>query len=884
MRPLTLFLFLLYCLPSAIYSQKNLPAFKAESVSRNRDELQKKFKDFTTVKLETEKLADYIKGKQIASFRLQLKKGLDIELSLQPANIMSDDYSLKVQTEAGLVAIPSDGNFLYKGKTPGGGDVRLAIKKGFIYGAIATSDNEYFIEPLSRFSSSSSVDEYVVYEAKDVIEGENLACGVKDSPDAIARATEAQNNLREQTPQSGICKKIKFVSVADYSIYQKFNNDVYAVEAALLGNLNLAEGAFATLNLGPDGSTDVGTDKLQFEMKQIVVSVCKECDIAPGIENVSTIGSLLLKWASKNIDVKAGGIIQHWTTKPLFDIIGRGISGTISNPWSCYGISGEVLRYNSDSPDFLRVLIAHETGHAFGCPHDDDRKRDVTGFIMYSGANGSRKRFSTLADFGGMNYSSQQTIRNTILANSNCVGDCETNKCEEVKDLKLGYGNFTDSMQFGWTGTGKFLIKYKLNNSSVYDTDKIKETTFNTFTLKGLEPCALYKFEVQRNCSDTYSKASSIVFNTSSLNLTTKPINNHGNEYDLEVNLNCKNCFSKEYFIKVDNKPVSIANNNLLTQIVIKDLFADGARHRIEVTKDSGNFLCSAISQFKAPYYRSNSTALLSADFNDCTIPNGWNDSLLAQFVPTWPDAHWRVEEQNFFTPTTLRGSFDSTCMIYYNSFNVFNNVYNGSLSLTSPIIDITNYTDIKLHYDYNFLAYTFSSYPPVGSISVEAFDGLAWKKIEERIANVPGVGAKLRNIWDSLPSRVFIDLNEYKNKNFQIRFIVDDGSLYAGRAVRLFAALDNIQVDGYLKDSSKADEFIVYPNPVKDELFVQFNSLPAQAIQYKIVDASGKTISRNTLTNYRISLQGFSSGVYLLVLFKDNKFIGTKKFFKDNF
>lgn len=880
MHPKIILFFCALCIGVFAFAQKEAPpVFKGKAVELNAESLKNKFHHFSAFQLESKKLSQLVHQNAISSFRLDILSDKQWDIDLEPAGITTADYHLKVLTPQGAQTLTSHADFLFKGKVKGGNkdeQVRLAIKDGFIYGSIQAGGKEYFIEPLARFTGTKQKDQYIIYEAKDAVSTEVFTCGVSDK-EASLKEMRQPSTSREQSPQDNTCKKIKFISAGDYSIYQKFGSDVYAVEAALLANLNLAEGAFTTLNFGLDGSTDVGSDQLQFEMEEIVVSTCGECDIAPGEENASTIGSKLLGWASKNVDQREGKIIQHWTANSLFDLTGKGLAGTIASLHSCYNIAGEILRYGTDDPAFLRVLVAHETGHALGCPHDNDRKSDVISFIMYSGANGSCTRFSTLADFGGVNYSSQQTIRNTVLQNINCIEDCGVLLCEDVRGLKANYFNSPDSIQLTWTGSGNFLVRYRIEDSSYHDWNKTEKVSSNAITLKGLNSCTLYRFEVQRLCNADTGRATSIIFNTSALDFTATPVSLRSDKYDLKLSINCKNCSGQNYTIRIDKRPYFLSAD-LLSNVVIADLFADGAPHRVIVEKDSSSKACRSESIFTAPYYRSNSSRILSADWNDCNMPAGWKDSLLAKSVSTAPDALWLIEDKNFFTTRTFRGSFDSSCMIYYNNFSV-NRVYNGAVSLTSPVVDLTSYRDIKLHFDYNFLSYLFPNATTNSSITVQVYDGNSWQTVMKRKGEetYPRTVAAVRMIWDSLPSRVFIDLDRYANKNLQVRFIADDGSLEFGKSTLLFVAFDNIQIDGYAVGVITND-FMIYPNPAKEEVFIQFAQSALPGITYNIIDVNGRTVKQSLLSNYRIDLKNLAGGVYFLRLYQNNQQLGKAK------
>src|SRR5690606_33841281 len=158
------------------------------------------------------------------------------------------------------------------------------------------------------------------------------------------------------------------------------------------------------------------------------------------------------------------------------------------------------------------------------------------------------------------------------------------------------------------------------------------------------------------------------------------------------------NCSSEEYTINIDKHPYTISNNSALKKIVIKNLIADGARHRIDVSKNSGSVACTSTAFYTAPYYRSTSIKILGADFNDCGMSTGWKDTLLAKSIVSAPTAQWFIAEKNRYSFITLRGNFDSTCIISFNTYHSFGPIYSGAVSLTSPSVDLTKYKDLKLH------------------------------------------------------------------------------------------------------------------------------------------------------------------------------------------
>lgn len=100
-------------------------------------------------------------------------------------------------------------------------------------------------------------------------------------------------------------------------------------------------------------------------------------------------------------------------------------------------------------------------------------------------------------------------------------------------------------------------------------------------------------------------------------------------------------------------------------------------------------------------------------------------------------------------------------------------------------------------------------------------------------------------------------------------------------------AAVTIFPVNGLMPLQTKYTDFILYPNPVRDELFVEFQSERSSSIQLKIVSAEGKIIQHiflDTTTGWneiRINVQDLVPGVYWLQFDEKNYPYFDRKFVK---
>ncbi|MBC7508897.1 MAG: T9SS type A sorting domain-containing protein [Ferruginibacter sp.] len=127
---------------------------------------------------------------------------------------------------------------------------------------------------------------------------------------------------------------------------------------------------------------------------------------------------------------------------------------------------------------------------------------------------------------------------------------------------------------------------------------------------------------------------------------------------------------------------------------------------------------------------------------------------------------------------------------------------------------------------------------------------------------------------WDTIPSRMFIKLDDFSNPNLKVRFVVEDSAFVAPGQIKtnsMFVALDIVRIDGYLKkEVVKEFDIIIFPNPATDELFIKYDPQLEQPFSYRIIDAQGRKVREATLKNSRINVRGLSPNIYFVQFYFD--------------
>jgi subtilisin-like proprotein convertase family protein len=171
-----------------------------------------------------------------------------------------------------------------------------------------------------------------------------------------------------------------------------------------------------------------------------------------------------------------------------------------------------------------------------------------------------------------------------------------------------------------------------------------------------------------------------------------------------------------------------------------------------------------------------NAVTIFSEDFNACEMPADWENNIIAGdsawlFVLNSPDA--------FNT-----GNIDGTCMVLFDDDYLGSGAPASNVELVSPQINLSNYADVNLSFDFNFQDFAGETF------YVDAWDGTTWNNLMT-ITGVDSLGAW--TLGPPYPTASF-GLAGYNNSDFQIRFGFNDNGNWGW-----YLGIDNIEVCGTL-------------------------------------------------------------------------------------
>lgn len=244
-----------------------------------------------------------------------------------------------------------------------------------------------------------------------------------------------------------------------------------------------------------------------------------------------------------------------------------------------------------------------------------------------------------------------------------------------------------------------------------------------------------------------------------------------------------------------------------------------------------------------------NNAQVFSENFNSGSMPTGWTVEN--------PDTiyNWEVGSSVFYNSLPSGAAFFDDDAAGIGSIN-------SSAKLISPVINLSSVSNPNLSFKYANMVDTEDSI-----LKVEVFNGTAWVQVFS-FAGLAGTWDYDPDTFDeyleSYDQTQNINLTPYANANFKVRFVYDDAGDYSYGVV----VDDVIITSGILGTSdmsSISDKIKVYPNPVKDYLFITSD---VKTSKISLIDMSGKQIKTfSGKSSDKYDLSDLQKGVYLLLI-----------------
>lgn len=243
---------------------------------------------------------------------------------------------------------------------------------------------------------------------------------------------------------------------------------------------------------------------------------------------------------------------------------------------------------------------------------------------------------------------------------------------------------------------------------------------------------------------------------------------------------------------------------------------------------------------------------VFSENFDAATLPAGWTTNN--------PDTsyNWGVGNENGFA------SFPSGAA-FFDDDDAGPSSINSNARLVSPVINLSTVQNPKLSFKYANMIYDNDS-----TLKVEVFNGTSWVQVFTFSGDAGQFDLDFNTflyVVTTYAEATNIDLTPYINPNFQMRFVYDDAGDYSYGVV-----VDDVVItSGALGTSevSLANKMKVYPNPVKDFVYIQSGDVKFDS-KITVLDMAGRQVKSFIGQADGYNLSDLPKGNYLILI--DNK------------
>lgn len=259
----------------------------------------------------------------------------------------------------------------------------------------------------------------------------------------------------------------------------------------------------------------------------------------------------------------------------------------------------------------------------------------------------------------------------------------------------------------------------------------------------------------------------------------------------------------------------------------------------------------------------------------------GNKDTLYDDFenYSSFPDYdNWVVQtgyQQSFEITNTASLSADHSLVLPIHGFNGVraDELVSGVYDFSNAPVDSNFYINFK--YAYKNRVGNTSNATNYIKIFISQDCGETWLARKNIIGNNFGNGVESASYvptftdWNS--EELMLPVSQVQYSNFRFKFVIgteDANNFYLEDVNVYIASQSHLSFNEIISEN----ELMVYPNPVKEELNIQFDFHSAEIVDVELLDLSGRKI-QSLLNNKKVekgstsqfSLKGVSKGIYLV-------------------
>ncbi|MFN0176386.1 MAG: PKD domain-containing protein [Saprospiraceae bacterium] len=326
-------------------------SFNASMAVHSSPELAQQFSHYQVFQLDAKLLENYVKSNLATPVELQIGTH-EWRLSLTPSRVVSENYSLRVQTPQGIVTSYPKRNIAFKGyELNSGGNLRLTLNGEFLYGYIEEGSERFYIEPLWYYEPDAERDLFVFYPESAAVPLGPDACGLTDNHIELEHLEEG---VKGNEAENSACYELEIAIASDRSMFDKYGS-VTDVENHNIGVLNDVQGDF--------------TGNFTHDIEYVIVTqfVVTGSDPWTNSTDAGTLLGSFRTWGNAGNFGVAFDNGELWTDRDF----NGGTVGIAYLNGICNTNKYHCLQDYSSNGNNLRVLTSHELGHNWSSGHDN---------------------------------------------------------------------------------------------------------------------------------------------------------------------------------------------------------------------------------------------------------------------------------------------------------------------------------------------------------------------------------------------------------------------------------------------------------------------------------------------------------------------------------